>query len=230
MKKKGKFIVLEGADGSGKAIQQKLLIRRIKKELNRKVYKIDFPQYEKTFFGKLVGRYLAGEFGSLKETNPYLSSLTFAGDRWQASEKIRKKLAKSEIVVSNRYALSNMAHQTAKLQRSKRRNFLGFLEKLEYEIYKIPREDINVFLDVPTKIAHKLVGKKSKRGYLKNKKRDIHEKDIEYQTETVEMYKYLARKYKDKIKIVNCCDKYGKLLPVEEIHKMVWNKVASVVQ
>ena len=51
-KKKGKLIVIDGLDGSGKATQTKLLIKRLKKE-GRKVEMADFPQYYKSFFGKI---------------------------------------------------------------------------------------------------------------------------------------------------------------------------------
>ena len=40
----GKFIVLEGLDGSGKSTQSKLLIKRLKRE-GYKVEIIDFPRH-----------------------------------------------------------------------------------------------------------------------------------------------------------------------------------------
>ena len=177
----------------------------------------------------MAGRYLAGEFGTLSETNPYLSSLAFAGDRWQAKEKISKNLRKGTIIVSNRYALSNMSHQTAKLPRSKRGAFLRFLEELEYFTYKIPKEDLNIFLDVPPKIGQRLVDKKEERKYTKGKKRDIHEEDLEYQIECLGMYRFLARKYPKAIKIINCCDSNGKLKSVDEVHGMIWQVVRRIL-
>lgn len=221
----GKFIVIEGADGSGKATQQKLLIKRIRKDFKKKVYKADFPRYEKSFFGHLAGRYLEGEFGSLEDTSPYLSSLTFAGDRWQAKENIVKHLSLGEIVISNRYALANMAHQSAKLPVAKRADFLKFLEKLEFGVYKIPREDINIFLEVPSEIGQKLVDKKEDRKYTKGKKRDIHEENLIYQKECLKMYKFLAKKYPERIRIINCCNDDGSLKTIEEIHQLVWDIV-----
>ena len=43
---KGKFFVLEGMDGSGKATQTKLLTEALKNQ-GCEVVKIDFPQYGK---------------------------------------------------------------------------------------------------------------------------------------------------------------------------------------
>ena len=88
--KKGFFIVIDGTDGSGKATQTKLLAEKLKKS-GRKVKTIDFPQYENNFFGKMVGRYLSGEFGKSSEVSPYLASILYAGDRFEEKEPIELK-------------------------------------------------------------------------------------------------------------------------------------------
>ena len=51
MKKRGKFIVIDGTDGSGKATQARELVKRLRKK-GRKVQTIDFPRYYKNFYGK----------------------------------------------------------------------------------------------------------------------------------------------------------------------------------
>ena len=219
--KRGKFVVIEGIDGSGKETQAKLLI----KELQDRKFKIkvmDFPQYGKTFFGDVVGRFLKGDFGTLKEVNPYLAALTFAGDRWQAKNEINKYLDKGYIVISNRYAMSNMGHQASKLFGKARRDLLNFLDELEYKIYGIPREDIDILLDVPANVGKKLILKKSQRNYLgTHKKRDIQEANVDYQAETRKVYLSLMKKY-SYVKKVDC-SKNGELKGVDEIHKLVWN-------
>lgn len=219
MKNKGKFIVLEGTDGSGKATQLKLLVDFLKNR-GHKVKQADFPQYYTTFFGKLVGRFLKGEFGGISEVSPYLASLTYAGDRFQAREKIENWLKQEKIVVANRYTGSNMAHQAAKLSPSEKIKFVRFIEEMEYKIFKIPREDIVIFLYVPVKIGRKLVDKKKKRPYLDGKKRDIHEADHSHQKKASEMYLFLAKKYRYWVKI-NCCDRQGSLRKPEEIHELI---------
>lgn len=216
--RKGKLIVFEGTDGSGKATQLKLLVAFFKKQ-GLKVAQTDFPQYYTSFFGKLAGRFLAGEFGG-NEISPYLSCLTYAGDRFEAREKIKKWLSQRKIVLSNRYTSSSMAHHTAKLPPKERGKFIRFLEKLEYEVFGIPREDIVLFLYVPVEIGQRLVDKKGKRGYVGGKRRDIHEADLDHLRKASEVYLKLVRKYPHWLKI-NCCDQKGNLMSPEKIHKKI---------
>jgi dTMP kinase len=225
--KRGKFFVIEGIDGSGKETQTTLLIEALQKK-GIKVKKMDFPQYGQTFFGDLVGRFLKGEFGSIKEVNPYLASLTYAGDRWQAKDEINSYLNKGYFVISNRYAKSSMGHQGAKLKGKERKKLLEYLYKLEYEIYGIPEEDLDIFLDVPANFGKKLVLKKAKRNYLGNrKKRDIHEADAKHQEEARKVYLNLIKKF-PYIKKVECT-KNGKLLSIDDIHSKVWKIVESML-
>ena len=122
--KKGFFIVIDGTDGSGKATQTKLLAEKLKKS-GRKVKTIDFPQYENNFFGKMVGRYLSGEFGKSSEVSPYLASILYAGDRFEEKETIEKWLNEGFVVIADRYASSNQIHQGGKISNSaKRKEFL----------------------------------------------------------------------------------------------------------
>ena len=65
---RGKLIALEGIDGSGKRTQLDLLARELDAR-GLATLRISFPRYE-SFFGKLVGRYLNGEFGSLGRGRP----------------------------------------------------------------------------------------------------------------------------------------------------------------
>jgi len=78
----GKLIILAGIDGSGKATRTDRLVRRLERT-GRSVETFDFPQYEATFFGRLVARYLRGEFGEAANVSSYLASLLYGADRWQ---------------------------------------------------------------------------------------------------------------------------------------------------
>jgi len=220
MKERGKFIVIDGTDGSGKKTQLDLLKVRLEED-EYQVEALDFPQYKETFFGRLVGRFLAGEFGGIKEVSPYLASLPYSGDRWQASPKIRELISKGIILLSNRYKSSNDAHQAAKLPPEMREEFLQFSEELEYKVFGIPREDAVIFLHVPAEVGQMLVDEKGEREYVGGKKRDIHEADIEHLKEAEKMYLLLAQRNEHWIQI-DCCDEEGSLLPREEIHELVY--------
>jgi len=222
---KGKFIVLEGTDGSGKATQLELLVKKLK-EAGLPIETADFPQYESTFFGKLVGRYLAGEFGKVYEISPYLSALPFAGDRWQAAPKILRWLEEGKIVIANRYKGSNDAHQAVKLPVREQQAFLSWVDELEYEVFGIPLEDLTIFLYVPPAICQKLVSKKGDRPWLKGAKQDIHERDRNYLKKASRMYLRLA-KGRDNWVLIDCTNGRGGIRPIEEIHHDVLEVVRS---
>lgn len=212
---KGKFIVIDGSDGSGKKTQADLLMKKLKSQ-KKKAIMFDFPQYDK-FFGKLVKRYLNGEFGGLNEVDAHLASVLYAADRWQAKDEIEKYLKKGHIIISNRYAESNMAHQGAKIKSPKKqKEFLKFLDEMEFKNFRIPRADLVIYLDVPVEIGQKLV---TNRG----NKKDIHELDISYLKCTQNQYRKLCTKNKHWQKILCTCK--NELLSREEIAEQIWKTV-----
>lgn len=228
-KRQGKFIVIDGTDGSGKATQTKLLVERLKKNGHR-VKTVDFPQYENNFFGKIVGRYLSGEFGTSSEVSPYLASVLYAADRFETKEKIEKWLEDGNIIIADRYASSNQIHQGGKIKDpKKRKEFLSWLEEMEYKIFKIPRPDASIYLDVPLKLSLKLLKNKSaqkRKKYLQGKK-DIHESDPRHLQDAKNSAIKLVEKNNNWIKI-NCV-KNGELLKISEISQIIWSKIGKVL-
>ena len=76
---KGKLIVIEGLDGSGKSTQEELLKKRLA-EINIKVNFIKLPNYDDPACD-LVKMYLSGRFGSdPSDVNAYAASSFFAVD------------------------------------------------------------------------------------------------------------------------------------------------------
>lgn len=213
----GKFIVLEGTDGSGKGTQLELLADKLK-SLKIKFKKIDFPRYEENEYGKLIGRYLKGDFGGLNEVNPYLASLPYAGDRMLAGPQINKWLKEGNLVISNRYVLSNKAYMGARFEKD-RKQFLNWLDNLEYKVNKIPREDLVIFLYVHPEIGQNNVDLKANRQYLGNKKRDILEEELEYQIKVLDVYLQLAKQNPNWIVLE--CTVNGQMKTKEEIHREI---------
>jgi dTMP kinase len=190
MPARGKFIVLEGIDGSGKRTQLEMLVRAF---ASRGVAcsQISFPRYD-GFFGKMAGQYLNGDFGSLEAVDPHFSALLYAGDRFEAKPRIESDLASGQTVVADRYIGSNLAHQSARVPPEKRAEFLQWLKQLEYQVYALPAEDLVIYLRVPPAEAHRLVGEKAARDYTKLR-HDIHESDLAHLQATSEVYDQLAR-------------------------------------
>jgi dTMP kinase len=190
MPARGKFIVLEGIDGSGKRTQLDMLARAFASR-NVPFAQISFPRYD-GFFGKLAARYLNGEFGSLEAVDPHFSALLYAGDRFEAKPKIESDLASGQTLLADRYIGSNLAHQGARVPREKRAEFLQWLRQLEYQVYALPAEDLVIYLRVPPAEAHRLIGEKGARTYTKLQ-RDIQESNLAHLEATSEVYDQLAQ-------------------------------------
>ncbi len=221
----GKFIVIDGTDGSGKATQTKLLLERLEKE-NISVKTIDFPQYGKKSAG-LVEEYLNGNYGPANDVGPYRASIFYACDRYDASFEIKKWLEQGNVVIANRYVSSNMGHQAGKIKDpTERDKFLEWLFELEYNLFGIPKPDINILLYMPPEMGQQLVDNKGHRDYVGGQKRDIHEADLEHLKNAAEAYQYVAKKYN--WIIINCAPE-GKLLSIEEIHNLLWEKVTKLI-
>ena len=125
---RGKLIVIEGTDCSGKETQAKLLVEKLnKKNLNTK--HLSFPCYD-TATGKIIGAcYLGKEDLCNKylktdtswftegtgEVDGLVSSLYYAADRRYNIDMINELLNKGINVVLDRYTYSNMAHQGGKI-------------------------------------------------------------------------------------------------------------------
>lgn len=223
----GTFIVIDGADGSGKATQTKLLAKRLRKD-GHKVLLIDFPGYYRNLFGKLIGECLAGEHGDFLATDPYIVSVLYAADRFESSEMIREHLAEGGVVIADRYASSNQMHQGAKIKDgAKQKKFLLWLDKMEFGTFQIPRPDIVLYLDVPVAVSRRLLEKNEekmakKKRYLKGKK-DVAESDIDHLTQSIKTAAGIVRR-KNNWKHVRCVEK-DNLLPKEIIHKRVYDIV-----
>lgn len=215
----GKLIVIDGSDGSGKTTQAKLLVEHLEKG-DKPVKYIEFPRYYSSFHGEMVGRYLKGDFGGLQEVNPYLASLIFSLDRLTAKKELDDWLTGGCYVVANRYTTSNMTFQTARLPKKDQEDFLNWLIEMEYKVHKLPKEDIVIILHIPVEIGQQLVDKKGVREYVKGKKRDIHEDNLDFLKKVEQKYLKLIERFDHWFKI-DCLDKKGNLLTKQEIHQKV---------
>lgn len=190
MSPRGKLIVLEGIDGSGKRTQMNMLARALEAH-GIACERLSFPRYD-AFFGKMVAQFLNGSFGPLAAVDPHFSALLYADDRLQSKPRLEAALHAGKIVLADRYIGSNLAHQGARVSAAKRAAFLHWLRQLEYEIYGLPREDLVIYLRVPPNEAHRLVGRKAQRQYTK-RKRDLQEANRAHLVQASALYDHLAR-------------------------------------
>jgi dTMP kinase len=221
------FLVIEGIDGSGKSTQ----IRRMTAFLEQhgKPFRyIHFPRTDTPYFGKLIGRFLRGDFGDIQDVDPYLVALLYAADRKDAAGMIRQWLSEGYIVLLDRYVYSNIAFQCAKVtEENEREDLRKWILGLEYECHNIPRPDLNILLDVPFSFTKKnLQGNRSggsDRDYLKGN-RDIHEEDLEFQKRVRDMY-FRQASMCDDLAIINCLDNKGNMLSAD----LIFNSIKKIL-
>ncbi len=184
---RGMLIVFEGIDGAGKHTQitrlaAALAARNIPTEV------ISFPVYE-TFFGRLIERYLRGEFGPLEKVDPHFSAMLFAGDRLKQKGRILTALEAGKTVLADRYVASNLAHQGSRMAAGERGVFLEWLRKLEYGAYELPAEDLVLYLRIdPSEAQERMQVRRAG-----NTGGDLHERDTEHLAATAALYDELAR-------------------------------------
>lgn len=171
----GKFIVIDGLDGSGKGTQSELLCKRFE-EAGYKVRLLSFPMYESES-SRLVRMYLGGELGEHPEdTNAYAASSFFAADRYVSYRTDWKKDIEdpATVVIANRFTTANAVHQLSKMPREDWDSFLEWLWDYEYEKLGVPRPDLVLYLEMTPEISMALVSHRSaETGQVK----DIHELD-----------------------------------------------------
>ncbi len=235
--KKGKFFVFEGIDGCGKSTQTKLLAKYFNKK-GYKVEKIDFPQHGEKSSG-LVDEYLTGKYGESKDVGPYIASIFYACDRYDASFKIRKWLAEGKIVVSDRYLVSNIGHQGGKTIKNKKiwKRYVNWLYNLEYGLFKIPKPDYTFILktspEFSLKLAHNITDKTKqarRKSYLgSSKKQDIHEKDKSHLSNALSSYLMAAKEFPRDFKVIECLEK-DKLLSPDVINQKIIKAVEKKIK
>ncbi|MDE2312405.1 MAG: thymidylate kinase [Patescibacteria group bacterium] len=217
--KPGRFIVLDGIDGSGKSTQLDLLHREL--AINGyPVEQIHFPQHGQSS-AAMVDSYLAGDYGQL---GPYPSSVLYALDRFDASFKIRRWLAEGKVVLCDRYVTANAAHQGGKIaDRAERLKFFKWLDNLEYGIFGIPKPDLIIILNVPAEAAVQML---RLRGGDQKHKDAMHETSLEHLRSSYQTYLEISRLFPN-AKQVNCVEGLELLSP-DQIHNRIWELVRRI--
>ena len=188
---KGKLIVIDGLDGSGKSTQLDLCAQHFEK-MGKQCKKISFPDYSNPS-SALVKMYLAGEFSdNADDINAYAASSFYAVDRYASYKQFwEKDYSGGAFILAGRYVSSNAIHQMVKLDKSCWDAYLDWLGDYEYDKLGLPKADAVIFLDMPIEVSQKLL---TKRYDGDEEKKDIHEANVEYLIKCRESALYAAQK------------------------------------
>ncbi len=219
---RGKIIVIEGTDCSGKETQSKKLIEKYD---NLKYFA--FPNYNSPT-GKIIGgpylgkSYICDGWFSEGAANVdfKIASLYYAADRKYNIGKINEMLDNGYNVILDRYVYSNMAHQVGKIDDEKeRKKAYKWIEKLEFDFLELPKPDIKIFLYVPVEVSMEI--RKNRAEAF-----DQHESNTEYLKHAEKAYLELVSLY-DFIKID--CTINNNMKSVEEINKEICKYLEKVL-
>ena len=224
MNNKGKIIVIEGTDCSGKETQSKILEDKLK-SMGKKCIRFSFPMYD-TPTGKIIGDNYLGknELGHslFKEgainVDPRVVCLYYAADRKYNMSKIEEYLKQEYYVILDRYTTSNLAHQGSKIKdRDERFNMYQWIDKLEYWLLKLPKPDKTIFLHVPYKYSMELMRQRTQLEEPEKSKDHLQSAEEAY-LELVELYNW------DKIE----CVRNEKLRSIEDINYEILNIIKTL--
>ena len=216
------FFVIDGADGSGKATQTKLLVNRLQAD-GYEVETIDFPRYEQNHFGKLLRECLDGERGDFLKLDPRIASVVFAADRFESAPLISRWLSEGKVVVADRYVSANMLHQGSKLHDEEaREEFLKWLDTIEHGVFGLPRPDLIIYLDIQYQMRMGLMSADTERAKL-----DTAEIDAEHQIATDEAAQAMVASL-NSWQTISCVNE-GVLRSREDIHEELYKVVCEVL-
>lgn len=220
---KSKIIVIEGLDGSGKATQTKILAEMLENK-GYKVRKLEFPDYANPS-SSLVKMYLGGDFGSNpSDVNAYAASAFYAVDRVASFLQFWKNdYEDGTVILSDRYATSNIIYQMSKVDDLKRDEFIEWQNDFEYNKLGIPKPDAVIYLDVEPEVSQKLM---EKRYGGDMSKMDLHERNVKFLLDCRKSALYAAEKCN--WKVINCCEN-GDIKTIDKISEEIKEAIFDIL-
>lgn len=189
---KGRLIVLEGIDGSGKSTQYRLLLERFEKE--KIAYRSTvFPRYGEES-SALIRLYLGGAFGDKpSDVNACAAASFFAVDRYASFKQDWGGVyGEGGLILSDRYSTSNAVHQGCKVPEEELPGFLDWLYDFEHVRLGLPKPDLVLYLDVDIETSLRRMRHREEKHHTSA---DIHEKDVEYLRACLRTGRFAAEHY-----------------------------------
>ena len=223
MLSKGRLIVLEGIDGSGKSSQYRRICARMEKD-GIDYNHIVFPRYDKES-SALIRMYLSGQFGTHPDdVNAYAASTFYAVDRFASFREDWGKIYNNGgLMLSNRYTTSNAVHQGSKLSDEELPAFFRWLSDLEYVKMGLPKPDLVIYLDVDIETS---LARMEHRQSKNHTKADIHEQDVKYLEDCLRIGHLAAEHYGWRVVPFQ---KDGKVRALLEKHEEIVQIVQSIL-
>lgn len=221
-----KLIAIEGIDGAGKGTQAGRLVTSLR-DFGLRVDALQFPRYGATTFGSAIGDFLNGRFGALNEVHPQLAAVLYAGDRFESRPLLLSMLDQNDVVVLDRFVASNLAHQAAKLDGPERMALIEWIEKVEFDIFQLPRPDLTVLIDMSSQMSRELVSRKSARDYT-TREADLQESDLPYLERVRRCYMALAHSRVD-WRTVHGLDECGELRTIDDVAQDILNHTREIL-
>lgn len=221
---RGKLIVLEGTDGTGKTTQAQLMAQRLKRE-GVSFREVHFPRYGSPFAAP-VERYLQGDLGKRPgDVSAYAASTLYAVDRYASyKQDWEADYAGGMLILAGRYTTSNAVHQASKLPEEERQEYLDWLFDLEYRRLALPEPDLVIYLDLPAEISAQLLRRRQEATHTKA---DIHEQDEAYLRACRESARDIAGRLG--WRMVDC-SRAGAARTPEDIHRELWELVRPLAK
>jgi dTMP kinase len=230
MQIKSKFFAVEGLDGAGKSTQIALLTDYFNARGIETRF-VHFPRSQEGVFGELIAKFLRGEFGDVKQVHPQLVALLFAEDRKAFAQTINEWQQSGHVVLVDRYVLSNIAFQCAKLKsENEKQELREWINMFEYQHNQIPKPDLSFYLDVPFAFTEKALTERrsgEERKYL-NGKDDIHEKDFSLQLAVKHEYDVLVNT-DNTITKITCYNADNQMKSVADIHAAIISNIEKII-
>lgn len=208
------LIAIEGIDGAGKGTQAGRLVSSLR-DMGLKVDTLQFPRYSATTFGSAIGDFLNGRFGALNEVHPQLAAVLYAGDRYESRSLLMRMMEENDVIVLDRFVGSNLAHQSAKLEGEARIALIEWIEKVEFEVFALPRPTLTILIDMSSQMSRELVSRKAARDYT-TQEADLQESDLPYLEKVRRCYLALSHSRLD-WRTVHGLNDDGELKPIDEV-------------
>ena len=216
--KKGILVVIDGTDGTGKQTQTELTRQHLVAD-GIAAYSLDFPGYTRNVAGKLIYEALKeNKHGDFLALSPKLASVIYSFDRMESAPQINEWLDSGAVVILDRYVTSNQIHQGGKIADSERRKeFIKWLDELEYGAAKLPRPDVIFYLNVPVEVSLRLINERAEKEGLKPDQAESSEQHLK---ESQERALSIMSEY-PQVEIIDCSED-GQIKSREAIHELIY--------